>query len=126
MPLTITVLHPRRILKATAEGLLDYQEIHRIAPALEEAAESLPDHDILLETQRTHSVLTTTDLWHLAADLGQRTSSHHRKFAIVCAPDRIDLVRTMEAAFQKGGPMVRVFDSTDEAWDWLGEASPVT
>jgi hypothetical protein len=123
VPLKITTLHPRGVLKASAEGLLDVEEILRMLRSLVDAAETRPGHDILFDTRRTRSLLTAEDLQRFAADLGRHAAARGRKFVIVCARDRLDLVRQMESASREGGPTVRVFDSFEAAWDWLGESA---
>ena len=125
MPVTITALRPRSVIKATVEGLLDDEEMLRMVDALVQAVGSRQDHDIMLDTRRARSILSGADLERLSDDLGRHSAARHRKFAIVCARERLELVRTMENATRAEGPVVRVFTSMEDAWNWLGEASAV-
>jgi hypothetical protein len=121
MPTDIRVIHARDFLKATPEGQLDLEHSNRLLIEIASASAHLVDHGMILDTRQTHSELSVTDLWYLAAELGKFRKALSRKTAVLCPRERFDYAGFFALCAQNEGFQVKAFLSYEDAIEWLGE-----
>jgi hypothetical protein len=63
MPTKLIVIHAKDFITATAQGTLAFEESKKALADFATAAGPLTDYEILLDTRKVQSHLSTTDLY---------------------------------------------------------------
>ena len=129
MPTKLIIIHAKDFITATAQGVLDFEESKKALVDIATAAGPLTDYEILLDTRKVRSHLSTTDLWHLAAELARLGLAFNCRTAVLCPLERFDDAEFFALCAQNRGFNVRGFLSFEEAVTWLTEtpeSSPET
>ena len=122
MPAIIKVIHAHDFIKATPEGKLDLEESKKLLLEIASASAPLVHYDIVLDTRGARSVMSVTDLWYLAAELGdnfRKAFSRSLKTAVLCPRDRFDHAAFFALCAQNRGFQVNAFTSFADAYEWL-------
>lgn len=125
MTAKIKIIHAQDFLKATPEGELDFEESKRIL--LEIAAVVVPqdDYDLIIDTRKAHSVMSPTNLWHLAKEISTFGEKFRRKTAVICPRERFDQAKFFELCSHNRGYQIHAFTSYEDAIDWLCSTTEV-
>ena len=122
MPANIRIIRAHEFIKATPEGEIQLVESRKMLRQIAAAADALPDYDILLDTRMAHSGMSITDLWHLAAELGNDFSNSHSRAvrtAILCTSVQFNHAEFMALSASNRGFHVSAFTSFEDAYEWL-------
>ena len=124
MPANIRIIHAHDFIKADPEGKLDLKESKKLLMEVAKVAAPLLDYDIVLDTRKTQSEMSVTDLWYLAAEISddfRKAFSRSLKTAVLCPTDRFDHAAFFALCAQNRGFQVGAFTSPAEAYEWLME-----
>ena len=124
MPTDIRVIHAPDFVRATADGELDFEASKKALKEVGLAASNLVNYEILLDTRRTQSQMSATELWYLAADLSTLGEAFHRKTAVLCPVEHFDDAAFFETCAQNRGFRVKAFTSFEAAINWLIGVEP--
>jgi hypothetical protein len=88
---------------------------------MEIASASAPlfDYEIILDTRKTESEMSVTDLWHLCAELNNLRKTFSRKTAVLCPLEQFDNAEFFALCAENSGLQVRAFTSFQDAIEWL-------
>ena len=121
MPTKLIIIHAKDFITATAKGTLAFEESRKALIDVATAAGPLTDYEIVLDTRKARSSLSTTDLWHLAAGLATLGGAFRHKTAVLCPLERFDDAEFFALCAQNRGFQVRGFTSFEDAMAWLTE-----
>jgi len=119
MPAHIKIIHAHEFIKVTAEGQLDVVESKKLLMDVAIAAGSLTDFEIILDTRKTHSIMTKTELWYLAKELSKFHKRFNHKIAVICPPERFDFAGFFALCSENVGFRVKAFTAFGDALEWL-------
>lgn len=117
----VMIIHAKDFLSVTGEGTLDFEGSKKALREIAAAAGSLSDYEVLLDTRKAQSQLSTIDLWYLAAELASLGTAFGRKTAVLCPQERFDDAGFFAMCAQNRGLQVRGFSSFEDAIKWLTE-----
>ena len=129
MPTKLIIIHANDFITVTGQGTLAFEESKKALVDIATAAGPLTDYEILLDTRKVRSHLSTADLWHLAAELATLGLTFNCRTAVLCPLERFDDAEFFALCAQNRGFNVRGFLSFEEAVTWLTEtpeSSPET
>jgi hypothetical protein len=121
MPTKLIIIHAKDFITATAEGTLAFEESKKALVHVARAAGPLTDYEILLDTRKVQSRLSTTELWYLAAELATLGAAFRHKTAVLCPLERFDDAEFFALCAQNRGLQVLGFTSFEDAMSWLTE-----
>jgi uncharacterized protein YfkK (UPF0435 family) len=126
MPINLKIIHVHEFLKVSADGQLDLEGSKELLLEIASASSAhLADHEIIIDIRKMQSKFSTTDLWYLAAELGNLRKNFSRKTALVCLREDFDSAGFFALCAQNRGLQVMAFTSYEEAIEWLGaEVTP--
>jgi hypothetical protein len=122
MPATIRIIHAHDFIKANSNGQLDLEASKQLLTELASAVAALVDYGVLLDTRKSHSELSVTDLWYLVAELSnhfREAFSRSYKTAVLCPLERFDHAEFFALCAKNRGFNVRAFTSVEDAHEWL-------
>jgi hypothetical protein len=122
MPANVRIIHAHDFIRSSPDGKLDVEGSKNLLREIATASAPLADYDIVLDTRQAQSEMSVTDLWSLAADLGdtfRTASSRPVKTAILCPVDRFDHAGFFALCAENRGFDVRAFTSIADAYEWL-------
>ena len=124
MATNIRVIHAQDFIRANVEGHLDFDISKKLLIQIAEAAAPMPDYEIILDTRRSHSELSVTGLWYLAAELSSLGKTYYRKTAVLCPLENFDQAEFFALCAQNRGLRIRAFTSYEDAMEWLLASGP--
>ena len=124
MPTNIAIIHAHDFIKASLEGQLDFEKSKEGLMEIVSASASLTEHEVLLDTRKTHSVLSVTHLWYLAVELSDLRKAFSGKTAVLCPLERFDKAEFFALCAKNRGFRVSAFTSFEDAIEWLMEMGP--
>ena len=122
MPANIRIIHAHDFITATPEGRLDLEASKKLLVEIASAAAPLVDYDIVLDTRKTQSELSATDLCYLVAELSdnfRKAFSRTLKVAVLCPMERSEHAKFFALCAEKTGLHIRAFTSVSDAYEWL-------
>ena len=122
MPANIRIIHAQEFIKANPEGQLNLDESMKMLIEIASASAPLVDYDIILDTRKTQSRMSETDLWFLASELNNyfsKTFSRTQKTAVLCPLQQSDNAKFFALCAKNRGFKVKAFTSFEEAYEWL-------
>ena len=119
MTTNIRVIRAHDFVRATADGKIDFEMSKKLLREVAEAAATLVDYEIILDTRNTQGELSVGNLWFLAAELRDLGEAFHRKTAVLCPLERFDSAKFFELCAKNRGFRVSAFTSYEEAMEWL-------
>ncbi len=125
MTAKIRIIHAHDFLKATPEGKLDFEESKRILLKIASVVVPQDDYDLIIDTRKAHSVMSPTDLWHLAKEISTFGEKFRRKTAVICPRERFDQAKFFELCSHNRGYQIHAFTSYEDAIDWLCSSTEV-
>ncbi|MBI5646925.1 MAG: hypothetical protein HY962_08320 [Ignavibacteriae bacterium] len=126
MPTDIRVIHARDFLRATPEGVFDFEDSKQCLLSIATAASQPGDIEILLDTRKAHLHVTVSELWFLAAELSKLRAAFSRKTAVLCPGESFDNAKFFTLCSENRGFRMRAFTSFEDAILWLSEVDPQT
>jgi hypothetical protein len=124
MPINIRIINGHEFIKATPEGRLDFDKTKKVLKALALASEHLSDHEVILDTRKSHSVMSISDLRNLVSGLSEFPNGFARKTAILCPVDQSDGAELAAVCAQNRGFDVKAFTLYEDAIEWLSADEP--
>lgn len=106
-------------LKVTPEGDLDLTESKRLFDEASSVFGSEVEYQVILDTRNAHSIMTSRDLFYLAADLIEHCLTFRRSTAVISPLDKFGGAKFFENAARSRSFDVRAFVSYEDAVDWL-------
>jgi hypothetical protein len=119
MPTHVKIIRANDFLIATPQGQIDFESSKRILLKVASASANQVAHEILLDMRNAQSVLSATDLWHLASELSRRHALFRGKIAVLCRLSGTNQATFFALCAQNRGFPVRAFTSFEEAVEWL-------
>jgi hypothetical protein len=126
MPTDIRLIHAHDFIRATSDGVLDFETSKKVLTEIASAVTHLVDYEILLDTRKAQVRMSATDLWYLAAELSNLGKAFSRKTAVLCPLDRVDDAAFFALCSKNRSLNVEAFDSFEEAINWLIGMEPNT
>lgn len=119
MATNIRIIHAHDFIKVTPDGQLDFENTKKLLIDIASATASLVDYEIILDTRKAQTVLSITDLWSLALELGNLRKAFSGKVAILCPLERFDYAGFFALCAQNRGFQVSAFTAYEDAIEWL-------
>jgi hypothetical protein len=120
LPTNIRIIHSNDFIIATSEGLLDLAKSRKLLLEVASASAGLADHEMIVDTRKSESVMSIADLWYLATGLSQYRETFGRKrTAVVCPLENFDQAGFFALVAQNRGCPIRAFTSVGDAVEWL-------
>ena len=126
MTAKIRIIHAHDFLKATPEGKLDFEESKRILLKIASVVVPQDDYELIIDTRKAHSVMSPTNLWHLAKEISTFGEKFRRKTAVICPRERFDQAKFFELCSYNRGYQINAFTSYEDAIDWLCSSTEVS
>ena len=98
----IRIIRAHDFIKATMEGELNRENMKKLLMEITSASSSLGDYDIILDTRKAQSAMSSSDLWALASELSKLGKAFSRKTAVICPRERFDRVGFSHSAPKTG------------------------
>jgi len=115
----IRVIHPHAIVQVTPSGEFDLETSKRAMTEVVAFGEGQTNYDVILDTRLAKSLLSMTDLWHLAAHYATLPQASHRRIAIIVPPERLEHAHFLALCGENNGFDTRGFAEIGEALKWL-------
>jgi len=119
MPTNIRIIHAHDFIKASPEGHLDLEKSKKLLMEIASASAPLVDYEIIIDTRKAQTEMSITDLWYLAAELGNLRKAFSRKTAVLCPLERFRYAEFLAVCAQNRGLRVMAFTSFEDAIEWL-------
>ena len=124
MPTDIRIIHSYDFIKTTTEGRLDLEEAKKLLLEVASTPMASSHYEIILDTRKTQSALSVTDLWYLATELNRFRRAFLRKTAVLCPLEQFDNASFFALCANNRGFNIRAFTSFEDAIEWLFTATP--
>ena len=122
MSTNIKIIHSKDLIRATADGKIDFEMSKKLLCEIVASSALLSDYEIILDTRNAQVTMSVIDLWYLAAELSKvRRSFPRRKTAVLCPREDFDSASFFALCAQNRGYLIQAFNSFEEAIDWLIE-----
>ena len=119
MAVDIRIIHPHAIVLVTPSGEFDLESSKRAMTEVVNYGDGQTDYDIILDTRLAKSLLSMTDLWHLAAHYATLPKATRCRIAIVGPPERLEHANFLALCGENNGFDTRGFAEIGEAMKWL-------
>jgi hypothetical protein len=115
----IRIIPANDLIKAKAEGELDFEGSKRLFKAIALAGAPLADYQILLDARKMQSRMSVTDLWYLAIELRNLLKPFSQKMALLYQLEPCDQAEFFTLCAKNRGFKIRAFTSFEDAIEWL-------
>ena len=115
----IKIIPANDLIKAKAEGELDFEGSKRLFKEIALAGSSLADYQVLLDARKAQSRLSVADLWYLAVELRDLLKPFSQKMALLCQLGQCDQAEFFTLCAKNRGFNLRAFTSFENAIEWL-------
>ncbi len=119
MSLNIQIIQAREFVRATPEGVLDFEQSKKLLIEIAAATTGLGNYAILLDIRRAISELSVTDLWYLTEQIAQLNEPYRRQTAVLATLEQFENTRFLALAAQNRGFKIQAFTSFEDAIEWL-------
>lgn len=121
MPINLRIIRVHEFIKVAADGQLDLEGSKELLLEIASVSRAhLVHHEIIIDTRKMESKLSTTDLWYLSAELGNLRKDFSGKTAVLCPLEDFDSAVFFVLCAKNRGLQVMAFTSYEEAVEWLG------
>jgi len=121
MPTDIRIIYAHDFIRATPGGEIDFETTKKILIEIASASTKLADYEIFIDSRKAQSLMSVTDLWHLAAEFSNLRKPFSLKTAVLCPVERFDSVAFFTLCAANRGLRVKGFTSFEDAIGWLME-----
>jgi hypothetical protein len=120
MPTKIKLITAQDFLEVTPAGLINLTTSRQLLVEIAKAQQPPADYDLLVDFRDTHSLLSTLNVYQLAAELCQQRDTFRQKVALLVLPG-IDFDRAsfFETCSLNRGVSVNAFTDYETAMRWL-------
>jgi hypothetical protein len=115
----IKIIPANDLIKARAEGELDFEGSKRLFKELALAGSASADYQILLDARKVQPRMSVTDLWYLAIELRNLLKSFSKKMALLYRLEPCNQAEFFTLCAKNRGFKIRAFTSFEEAIEWL-------
>ncbi|WP_254506494.1 SpoIIAA family protein [Anatilimnocola floriformis] len=122
----VRVIAATDFLPTTVEGNIVFESSDQFLRQIAVACDQHDQHHVLFDaTKLPEKSLSVIELYQLGSGLQQYGFGATHRIAIVCSPgESAQRGKFFELVAVNRGANVRSFDKVEEAWTWLGEATP--
>jgi len=117
--LKVQIIHTNDLIKSTPIGDISFKKAEEVLSRMASVNNVPDDHLILLDTRQAHMNLSTTDIWYLAAELGEHRKAFQRRFAVLVPSAGFDNAQFFELCAKNRGFQVHATTDFEEAINWL-------
>jgi hypothetical protein len=118
----VRIIAATEFLQTTVEGAIDFASSEQILRTIAEACREHDQHHVLIDATRVpEGSLSVIDLYQIGSNLQLLGFDPSHRIAIVYTPGRSERAKFLELVATNRGTSLRVFDKSEEAWDWLSE-----
>lgn len=122
MTTKVKLIRSVEYLQTTPEGEVNFEKSKSILADLAKTKRPPADFDILLDFRRAQWILSTTDIYYLAAELVNHENTYRDKVAVLVLPGlNFDNSEFFELCSQNRGFNVKTFTNYEEAVQWFFE-----
>jgi hypothetical protein len=119
MATNVTIIHAQDFVRSTPDGLLDLATSTKGLKDIATASAPLAEYKILLDTRHALVKMSITDLWYLAAELGNLGTAFLQKTAVLCPVGDFDQAGFFALCANNRGYPINAFTSFEDAIEWL-------
>ena len=119
MPTNVKIIQARDFISARPGGVLDLHASETLLDSIVTSSTSLEQFQVLLDTRRTLTSLSTTDLWYLSQKLTHADVAGMHKTAVLCPHERFDHAQFFAMCAEHRGLNIRAFLAYEDAMEWL-------
>lgn len=122
MTTKIKLIRSVEYLQTSPEGEINFDKSKMVLAEMAKAKRPPADFDILLDFRRAQWILSTADIYYLAAELGKHNHTYRDKVAVLVLPgNNFDKSEFFELCAQNRGFNVETFTNYEEAVQWFFE-----
>lgn len=122
MSTKIKLIRSVEYLQTSPKGEINFDQSKKMLAKLAKAKRPPADFDILLDFRRAQWILSTADIYYLAAELGKHNHTYRDKVAILVLPGlNFDNSEFFRLCAQNRGFNVETFTNYEEAVQWFFE-----
>jgi hypothetical protein len=116
----IKLITAKDFLEVTPDGLINLSTSRQLLVDIAKAERPPADYDLLVDFRDTHSQLSITDVYRLAAELCQHGDTFQRKVALLVLPGiNFDRASFFETCSFNRGFCVNAFTDYEKAMRWM-------
>lgn len=115
----VQIIHARDLIHVITSDVFNVKENVQVLSEIAALGAALTDCRILLDTRKSNSVITATDLWLLIKGFASLHPALEQKMVVLCLPGQFDYAAFFALYAQNRGLHVAVFTSFEEAIEWL-------
>jgi hypothetical protein len=119
MPVNIKVIHTRDFIRTNVDGSLDLPASREILVQLARTVTPPGSFHVLVDTRDARVILSPLDLYLLGHAVAEQPSLAQATTALLVSVGEAERANLMALIAQKGGALLRVFTSFEEAITWL-------
>lgn len=120
MAIKIKIVSAKDFIEVTADGMIDIAASRRLLVEIAKAERQPVDYELLVDFRDTDSRLSVTDIYQLAAELGEHTDIHRGKVALLVTPGlNFNQARFFETCSRNRGFLVDAFTDYEKAMRWI-------
>lgn len=117
----IQIIHPRDIIRTTAEGTIDRRASEQQIAELVAASRELSDFDVIIDTRNAEMNVSDTDVWYMAVEFARLPEMRRRRIAILPSDEGFKRAAFFALVAGNRGSQIRPFDNFEAAIHWLVE-----
>ncbi len=119
MAIDIRIVRARDFIKVTSTGKLDFEKSKESLIEVASASPPQTGYKVILDTRKSQSGMSITELWYLAVELRNLHTSFSKKTAVLCPLERFDYASFFALCARNQGLRVKAFNSFEDAIEWL-------
>jgi hypothetical protein len=119
MSYNIKIIQAHEFVRATPQGVLDFEQSKKLLVAVAMATKGLERFAMLLDMRLARPELNVSDMWKLVEELYQLGETYHRKTAVLAALEQYENTLFFALAAQNKGFHIGAFSSFEDAIEWL-------
>jgi len=129
VPSSLRIIRLRDIISLELDGKLDLSKSKEGLQKIVSVHGAFIDHDVLIDTRGTESLLSVADIWEIARDLANAVHASPpkgfvAKIAVICPIEHFDNAKFLELCAQNRGLNVNAFTAFEDMFEWISESSP--
>jgi len=122
MSAQIKIFHAYDLISATPQGQLNLETFRNLLLEISLTSNTLQKCNLIIDTRKTHSIMSVFDLWHIASELNELTRNFVYKTAILYIPIDFNNIDFFTLCSKNRGSNIKAFTSYEEAMEWLFDA----
>jgi hypothetical protein len=128
MSSNLRIIRLRDLISLELEGNLDLSKAKEGIQEIVAVHGAFIDHDVLIDTRGTESLLSVFDIWEIARDLANAVHASPQKgffakIAVICPIEHFDNAKFLELCAQNRGLNVQAFTAFEDMFEWISVSS---